>query len=107
MKIILCSTVLLSLFIGGCECTGPAISKSNVGNLQINVYGPEQSVPRAELYLDGIFIGNSTMHMPVLQVKRGQRVIRVEAPGFKPYEKTIVVLGEPNHQVLNVFLEPQ
>jgi len=100
-------TTILAAFLVGCESTGPAISKSRMGNLEINVYGQEDTNPNAELYLDGTFIGNLTGHMPVLHVKRGERVIRVEAPGFKPYEKTIVILGEPNHQVLNVYLEEQ
>ena len=97
----------LAAFLLGCAYPGPVISKSNMGNLEINVYGPEGTSPHAELYLDGIFIGNLTRHMPVIYVKRGERVIRVEASGFKPYEKTITILGEPNHQVLNILLEKE
>ena len=100
-------TATLAVFLIGCGSSGPVISKSNVGNLEINVYGPEDTSQRAELYLDGVFIGSLTKRLPVIHVKRGQRVVRVEAPGFKPYEKTITILGEPNHQVLNVFLEKQ
>lgn len=106
-KLLITIMITLVLFIVGCESTGPAISKSRLGNLEINVYGPEETKPNAELYLDDTFIGNLTRHMPVLHVKRGERVIRVQAPGFKPYEKTIVILGAPNHQVLNVYLEEQ
>ena len=97
---------MLAILLVGCLSLGPVISKSELGNLELNVYGPESGFVRgAELYLDNIFIGSVTKNRPVIYAKRGQRVVRVEAPGFKPYEKTIVILGEPNHQVLNVYLE--
>ncbi|MHC4737528.1 MAG: PEGA domain-containing protein [Planctomycetota bacterium] len=101
------TTAILTVLLVGCVDTGPVISKSKMGNLELNVYGPEGKYPNAELYLDGIFIGNLTRHMPVIYAKRGERVVRVEATGFKPYEKSITVLGEPNHQVLNIFLEKE
>ncbi len=59
------------------------------------------------LYLDGVFVGNLTRDMPVLYAKRGVRVIRVESPGHEAYERSITVLGDPNHQVLNVILEKE
>ena len=107
MRLLFVSAVLCA-FLAGCASTGSVISKSKMGNLEINVYGPESAqFGRAELYLDGIFVGNVTRHMPVLHARRGARVIRVEAPGFRPYEKTVTVLGDPNHQALNVYLEKE
>ena len=106
MRICFITTMLVVLLIG-CESTGPVISKSRLGNLEINIYSPEGTNPNVELFLDDTFIGNLTKDMPVLHVKRGQRIVRVEALGFKPYEKTIVILGEPDHQVLNVYLEEE
>jgi PEGA domain len=107
MKTIL-AMALLSTLLAGCD-TGPVISKSYLGNLEINVVDPNggSTVTTAEIYLDGRFIGNPTGHMPILNIKSGERVIRVTAPGYKPYEKTVIILGEPNHQALNVFLEKQ
>jgi hypothetical protein len=101
------TTAILTVLLVGCADTWPVISKSNMGNLELNVYSPEGKFLNAELYLDGIFIGNLTRHKPVIYAKRGERVVRVEATGFKPYEKTITVLGEPNHQVLNISLEKE
>lgn len=93
------------LFLSGCETTSPAISKSDVGNLEINITGTDQQqLPTAELYLDGVFVGNPSSRLPVIYVKRGERTIRVTCPGYKPYEKKITVLGDPNHQVLNILL---
>lgn len=107
MKAFVCAA-MLGVFLAGCVATGPVISKSRVGNLEINVYGPEpERLAGAEVYLDDAFIGNPSRNLPVLHVKRGPRVVRVELPGFKPYQKTITVLGDPNHQVLNVHLEKE
>jgi len=98
--------VVAMVLVSGCVSTGPVISKSKMGNLQINVYSPDMTPSyEASLYLDDVFVGNLTRDMPVLHARRGERVIRVECPGHKPYEKAITVLGDPNHQVLNVVLE--
>ncbi len=43
--------------------------------------------------------------MPVLQLKNGKRTIRVELEGTDRYTEAITILGEPNHQVLNVALK--
>ena len=55
--------------------------------------------------MDDVFIGNVSTRMPVLQLKRGKRVIKVELEGADRYTETITILGEPNHQVLNVMLK--
>lgn len=105
-KIIICC--MLAVLAVGCSSGGPVISKSQVGNLEINVYSTEErTIRQAELYLDGTFIGNVTDSMPVIHARRGERMVRIEAAGYKTYEKKITILGEPNHQVLNVFLEKE
>jgi hypothetical protein len=107
MKIII-MLFAVCLFLSGCITTGPVISKSNLGNLEINVMTPDQqSISNAELYLDGIFVGNLTSRLPVIYAKKGERTIRVVSPGYKSYERKIAVLGDPNHQVLNIVLEKE
>jgi len=99
--------LFIAVSIAGCVYEGPAISKSAFGNLQVNVYGPKDvSVRGADIYVDDAFIGNATPEKPVLYIKRGERRIRVELPGYVPYCRSVHVLGDPNHQVLNVYLKP-
>ena len=101
--------VLLAVIFSGCiSSTGPAISKSRMGYLAIYVHTPEGIGPRrAELYIDELYIGDMTAKKPVLYIKRGEHVVRIQLPGLKPVEKRIEVLGDPNHQVMNVFLEKE
>lgn len=107
MKALAVMGVLCCLLLG-CAVGGPAASKSAMGNLELNVYGPDDaSIGRAEVYVDGQLIGNASGLKPILFLRRGERRIRVEMPGFKPYEKAVAILGEPNQQVLNVYLERQ
>jgi hypothetical protein len=90
----------------GCAVTGPAISKGTTGNLEINVSAPQgMEVRSARIVVDDVFIGNVSEHMPVLFLKRGARKIRVELPGARTYEQNVDILGDPNHQVLNILLE--
>ncbi len=97
--------VCLMCMLTGCVPTSSVISKSEVGNLQINVTFPKGiSEGRADLYLDGLFIGNVSPDMPVIYARRGKRTVRVEAPGCETYERTLTILGDPNHQVINVYL---
>ena len=102
------AAVLLVLpLLVGCETLGPAISKSELGNLEINVAGPrDASTQYADIYIDGVFVGNITRDKPVLYIRRGEREVRVELPGHTTYERRVNVLGDPNHQILNVFLKP-
>ena len=107
------SSILILTFacfvcLAGCVYDGPVISKSKVGNLEINVRYPEGgTLSAANLYLDNVFVGTVSNHKPIIYVRRGERTIRVEAKGYKTYEKKITILGEPNQQVLNIFLEPE
>lgn len=45
--------------------------------------------------------------MPVLQLKKGKHVVRVELEEAETYTESITILGEPNHQVLNVAMKPK
>lgn len=59
----------------------------------------------AQIYVDGIFVGEVSGSFTVLYLKRGKHVIRVELEGMKPFERGIAILGEPNHQILDVTLD--
>ena len=84
---------------------GPALSKSKQGTLELNFYGTSGAeIQGAEIYLDGIFIGNATRDKPIIYARRGPRTVRIEAESYQTYEKTITILGDPNHQVLNIYL---
>jgi len=96
-----------ALVVTGCVYHGPAVVKSNMGNLEVNLAGTDVVYHDAELYIDGKFIGNITKNLPTLHIRRGEREVRIEAPGFKPYEKHIIILGHPNHQVINAFLQKE
>jgi hypothetical protein len=94
------------LLLCGCADFGPAVSKTDMGNLEINLTAPEGLDARAaRLYIDDVFIGNVSSRMPILQLKRGKRVVKVELEGADSYMESITILGEPNHQVLNIALK--
>ncbi len=99
--------LLLASMLSACD-SGPAISKSNMGDLEINVSAPkgvDKSTSR--LYIDGAFIGNVSRALPVLHLRRGERTVRVELEGHRAVERRILILGKPNHQVLNIVLQPE
>src|SRR5690242_18684341 len=102
-------SVIVALFLScGCADFGPAISKTNLGNLEINITGPEGLDPRAaRIYIDEVFIGNVSSRMPIPQLKRGKHTVKVELEGAQTYTESITILGEPNHQVLNVGMKPR
>jgi hypothetical protein len=94
------------LLLCGYADFGPAVSKTDMGNLEVNILVPEGLDARtARIYVDDVFIGNVSSRMPILQLKRGKRVVRVELEGADSYTESITILGEPNHQVLNVALK--
>jgi hypothetical protein len=103
-------TLIISCFAAlpilcGCLDLSPAVSKTNLGNLEINITAAEGLDSRAaRIYIDDIFIGNVSSRMPILQLKRGKHVVRVELEGAATYTESITILGEPNHQVLNVAM---
>ena len=93
------------LLICGCADFGPFISKSNLGNLEINIVAPEGlDSQSARIYVDDDFIGNVSARMPILHVKNGKHVVKVELDGAATYTQALTILGDPNHQVLNVAL---
>ena len=99
------ASLLGALLLCACVVTGPAISKTDVGNLEINIRASQSvDVQCARIYVDDIFIGNVSVRMPVLHLKKGKRLVRVELDGMKTYREAVEILGEPNHQVLNVML---
>jgi hypothetical protein len=98
----------LCLVLAGCASSGPVVSKSELGNLEINVYTPDgERAKNAELHIDGLFVGNLTRRLPIIHARRGERTIAVKLEGYRPYERKITVLGDPNHQVLNIMLQKE
>jgi hypothetical protein len=79
--------------------------KTNQGNLKINILPSEGLDPRAaRIYIDDIFIGTVSNRIPILHLKRGKHLIKVELDGAETYTESITILGDPNHQVLNVAM---
>ena len=100
--------VFLAAALSGCVSSSPAISKSSMGSLDIHVAAPEGvDVHRARIRVDGIFVGNVSRDLPVLFLKRGKHEIIVELAHMKIYQQEIQILGDPNHQYLEVNLEKQ
>lgn len=104
MRMILGLIVTLVL-CAGCLSPGPAENKPATGILSIYVSHSGRQFPSAEIYVDDAFVGNSSSNKPLLYLKTGERKIRIEADGFKTYERTITVLGAPNQQQLAVSME--
>jgi len=97
----------LVIILSGCIAAGPTVSKSDMGNLELNVYTLDKDANGclSDVYVDTIFIGNISSNRPILNLREGEHNIRIEQKGHKIYEKKIFIAGEPNHQVLNVLLE--
>src|ERR1035438_6665510 len=99
MKASFIALLLAATILSGCVSTGPAISKSTMGNLDVYVTAPEGvNVHPARICVDGIFVGNVSQELPVLYLKNGKHVVTVELTGMKTYEQQITILGDPNHQ---------
>lgn len=104
-------TSIAFLFTGlsllcGCADLGPFVSKSNLGNLEVNITAPEGlDSQAARIYVDDVFIGNVSARMPILHLKNGKHVVKVELEGAGTYTEGLTILGDPNHQVLNVTLK--
>ena len=106
MKLSLITLSISAALLSGCVATGPAVSKGTAGNLEISVMALQGMDTRAaRIHVDGVFVGNVSERLPVLYLKRGKHTVRVELEGTKSYEQVIEILGDPNHQVLNVTLE--
>jgi len=101
-------TLLLTglLLMCGCVDFSPFVSKSNLGNLEVNIVAPEGlDAQTARIYVDDVFVGNVSSRMPILHLKNGKHVVKVELEGTATYTETLTILGDPNHQVLNVALQ--
>ena len=106
MKISIIALLFIATILSGCVSAGPAISKSTMGNLDIYVTAPEGvDIHPARVSVDGVFVGNVSSELPVLYLKRGKHVVTVALDGMKTYEQAITILGDPNHQFLDVTLE--
>ena len=106
MKSSLITLFISAALLSGCVATGPAVSKGAMGNLEVSVMAPQGMATRAAgIHVDGVFVGNVSERLPVLYLKRGKHTVRVELEGTRTYEQSIDILGDPNHQVLNVTLE--
>ncbi len=103
---LLAALLLPVLLTPGCVAAPSVSAKGESGRLELSVFGPPGlDVRKAEVFLDGLSIGNAGPEMPTLHVRNGRHLLRVELPGCLPYEREITILGSPNHQVVNVFLE--
>ncbi len=60
-----------------------------------------------ELYLNGDFIGHFDASANKLTFPPGDHSFRIVAPGFKPWERTIHILGDSNTQFLHVQLDKE
>src|SRR5215472_2676194 len=114
MKTPFITLALAATILSGCISSGPAISKSTLGNLRLYVTAPEGvDVHAAQIYVDGVFVGNVSRNWPVLYPKRGRRTITVELAGMKTYQHEVEILGDPYHgpdactQLLEVSLQRQ
>jgi len=81
--------------------------KYRQGNVEIRAeplaVGEQAVSPR--VYLKGKFIGNASADKPVLYLKRGSYVVRVELEGHETWEQKVRVLGAPTMQVVHVRLK--
>ncbi|HEY2953230.1 MAG TPA: PEGA domain-containing protein [Verrucomicrobiae bacterium] len=106
MKTSILAVLSVAALLSGCAASGPAISKSDMGNLEVNIWAPEgMQVRAARIYVDDVFVGNTSERMPILYLKRGNHTLRVELDGTETCQQTIAILGDPNHQVLNAILK--
>lgn len=102
-KIILLLLVALSV---SCVCESPAVSKSRYGNLEVAVTTAEGEEPIfPAIFVDGKRLGNVSYKKPILYLRRGLRQIRVESPGYQPWEGEVYILGDPNQQYLHIQLK--
>lgn len=79
-----------------------------IGNLHINVTTPPGiNIKYADMYIDDLYIGNLPDNKTTFVLKRGPHSIKILAPGCKLYQTDLILLGNPNSQVLNIKLEKE
>src|SRR6266446_5353761 len=108
MKTSIAAPLIGLLVLCGCADFSPVVSKSNMGNMEINIAAPEGlDVHAARIYVDDVFIGNVSARLPILHLKTGKHVIKLELDGAATYTEALTILGDPNHQVLNLPLKKE
>ncbi len=79
-----------------------------IGDLAINIRLPKDvDISKADVYLDDFYIGNLNETKVKLRLKRGLHTIMIQLPGCKPYSNEFMLLGNPNKQTLNVYIEKE
>ena len=102
VKIVL---LLVALSVS-CVSESPAVSKSRYGNLEVVATAQEVKEPFfPAIFVDGKCLGSISYKKPVLYLRRGLRQIRVESPGYEPWEGEVYILGDPNQQYLHIQLK--
>jgi hypothetical protein len=102
------ATAVLALvcLLAGCAEYGPLLFSSQMGSLELRITAAgDGDVQRADIYVDGRYVGNYDKPSMVLHVRRGARDIRVTLEGYEPYRQMVAVLAQPNEQVLTIHLE--
>ena len=96
------------LFLAGC-CAVLHEPVSTAGVLQLRVSAPSGvDVMPSRIYVDDALVSNvSHEYLPILHLRRGQRVLRAELDGMKTYQRRIEVLPEPNYQFVDVRLQKE
>lgn len=102
----LASITATTLFLAGCFSQQITDSKACNGNLEINIVNKDmvENIDNVEIFIDGKPIGNLSKSRPVLYLTTDKHVIEARHTGYKTVSKEITILGEPNHQVVNILL---
>lgn len=104
-----CLLLVVALgFVASCVASGPAVSKKTHGNLEVEVEwvgrGPGADEPYAEVIVDGNLLGHISKHRPVLYLRKGEHEVEVRSPGYVPWKRMLLIVGEPNRQFIHVVL---
>jgi len=91
----------LVLALAACRTTSNPAAPDDLGTVHVSIYTEGDST-WADVYVDGHFVGNGDMHLPL---SPGDHVVRVELEGFEPFERRIHVLPNIQTQDLNVQLD--
>jgi hypothetical protein len=79
-----------------------------IGKLDVNINLPKGvDIKTGKIYLDNFYIGNLTENRKVFTLKRGLHSLKIEFPECETYKSVFMLLGNPNEQVLNVFIEKE
>ena len=102
------TALLAACFFVSCSARDPFISKKTHGNLQVEVtFQGEKPDAAPSLTVDDRPMGHLSPERPVLHLKEGKHHVKVTCPGYETWEKEIYIAGDPNHQYLEVRLQPK